>query len=337
MHAVPDVSLSGMDSSPQSIKSLLSALGLSKVHPTPKLFNFQGSDPMGTHLCKTSTEDDTSGTNDTNSTTGIAEDSNTLTLSKTCENVAEQINKLKNLDEHLLALHRVSAAAQTLVARRIIMLVIASLSTQGTTTLITSLQSVNLDGVQSLVRLLRLVDAGRIDGSPGDSFSVVTPSSLLPLRGLDFLSNAITTVVTQSHSSGKQLMSSCSRDLLAAAVGGAELFEQAGQRRRRLRRQASSDQEAVSDISILANPNFSVTRNLVQTLAVSTDQISQSANNSGMLQIIDALAACLFSSKLKPEHRFWALEQLLKVFSKGRSGMDTSLQNPREGNTYSNN
>ncbi len=330
--SVPDVSLSGMDSSPQSIKSLLSALGLSKMHPTPKLFNFHASDPMGTRLCKATTEDDSTDADVTDKTTDNVEDSNTLSLSKTCENVSEQISKLKSLDEHLVALRRVSAAVQTLVARRIIMLVIASLSTQGTTTLITNLQSVNLDGIQSLVRLLRLVDAGRIDGSSGDSFSVVTPSSLLPLRGLDFLSSAITTAVSQSHSSGQQLMSSCSRDLLAAAVGGAELFEQAGQRRRHLRRQASGDEGTVSDISILANPNFSVTRNLVQTLAMSTDQVSLSENNSGMLQIINALAACLFSSKLKPEHRFWALEQLLKVFSKGRNGMDSSLHNSQKGN-----
>ncbi|XP_064390094.1 probable E3 ubiquitin-protein ligase HERC1 isoform X2 [Halichondria panicea] len=321
---VPDVSLSGLDSSPQSLKSLLSALGLSKKNPTPRLFEFPAADPLGTRLCKTTTEDDSTDTVEAEKPTDSSDDSNSLSLSKTCENVAEQITKLKNLDEHLVALDRVSAATQTLVARRIIMLVIASLSTQGSTTLITSLQSVNLDSIQSLVRLLRLVDAGRIDGRPGDSFSVVTPSSLLPLKGLDCLSSAITTAVTQSHGSGKQLMSSCSRDLLAAAVGGAELFQQAGQRRRRQRRHIGTDEGAKSDISILTNPNFSVTRNLVQTLAKSTGQLSLSVNSTGMLQIIDALAACLFSSKLKPEHRFWALEQLLEVFSRGKIGMDTS-------------
>ena len=41
-------------------------------------------------------------------------------------------------------------------------------------------------------------------------------------------------------------------------------------------------------------------------------------DNSGVLNMTDALSACLFSSKLEPEHRFWALEQLLKMFSAGR-------------------
>ena len=41
-------------------------------------------------------------------------------------------------------------------------------------------------------------------------------------------------------------------------------------------------------------------------------------DNSGVLNMTDALSACLFSSKLEPEHRFWALEQLLKMFSSGR-------------------
>ena len=318
---VPDVSLSGLDGSPQSLKSLLSALGLSKKHPTPKQFTFPSADPLGTQLTKTTSETD-SNTSDKHE--GISNDNNTIRLSKACESVVEQVNKLQDLGEHLQALERVTAATQTLIARRIIMLLIACLSTQGPASLVSNLQSISLDSIQSLVRLLRLVDAGRIDGSPGESFTITTTSSLLPIKGIDCLSSAITTEVTQSHGSSKQLLQSCSRDLLAAAVGGAELLQQAGHRRRRQRRQAGAESGAKSDISVLTNPNFSVTCNLVQTLAKSTGQVSLSDNSAGMLQIIDALAACLFSSKLKPEHRFWALEQLLKVFSSSGKAMDGS-------------
>ena len=35
-----------------------------------------------------------------------------------------------------------------------------------------------------------------------------------------------------------------------------------------------------------------------------------------LAHMVDALASCLFSSKLKLEDRFWALKQLLKVFSR---------------------
>ena len=262
-------------------------------------------------------------------------------LHQVCTKVVEQISKLQSLDEHLLAIDRVAAATQTLVARRVTMLVIASLSTLGTTNLISSLQALDLVNIQSLVRLLRLVDAGRIDGTPGDSFSVTTPSSLLPIKGLDCISTAITTAVTQSIDSGMQLMQSCSRDLLAAAVGGAKLLQRAGRRRGQRRQQARSESggssgrtSAKSDISVLSNPNFSVTRNLVQTLAKSTSQVSLSANSSGMLQIIDALAACLFSSKLNMEHRFWALEQLLKVFSSNGVAKREQIIRESEGTVY---
>jgi len=221
---------------------------------------------------------------------------------------------------------------QTLVARRITMLVIASLSTDETLSFIEHLHSLRLVDILSLVRLLRLVHAGRIDGTPGKLFGVRTPSSLLPIKGLDCLSAAITTVVTDSLSAGSQLMQACSRDLLAAAVGGAKLLQKQRRRRRRDRRkdrEAAVDPGEKSDIAVLSNPSFAVTQSLVQTMAEAAGK-ALFAEDTGVLLMTDALAACLFSSKLESQYRFWALEQLLKVFASS-SRKDVSSRPQAEG------
>ncbi len=321
---VPGVILSGLDTSPQSLKSLLSALGLSQKRPTPRRFQFSGSDPLGESLCKSMNEREGEGAElgegETEGEGGMSgeEDGagNVFRMSSVCEDAVQQAQKLRSLGETVSAIRRISEAAQTMVARQITMLVIASLSTHGSDSFIASLRALGLVDVQSLIRLLRLVHAGRIDGTPGKSFSLTTQSSLQPIKGLECLSSAISTVVTDSVPAGSQLMQACSRDLLAAAVGGAELLQKSTRRRRRRieREKERHLEKDNSDVTILCNPNFSVSQSLVQTMAETAGKAVLS-DSTGVLQMTDALAACLFSSKLQPEYRFWALEQLLRVFS----------------------
>ena len=259
-------------------------------------------------------------------------DETVLKIGTVCEELVSQAIKLQNMDETVSSVLRITGAMQTLVARRITMLVIASLSTDETLSFIEHLHSLHLVDILSLVRLLRLVHAGRIDGTPGKLFGVRTPSSLLPIKGLDCLSAAITTVVTDSLSAGSQLMQACSRDLLAAAVGGAKLFQKQRRRRRRDRRkdrEAAVDPGEKSDIAVLSNPSFAVTQSLVQTMAEAAGK-ALFAEDTGVLLMTDALAACLFSSKLESQYRFWALEQLLKVFASS-SRKDVSSRPQAEG------
>lgn len=243
-------------------------------------------------------------------------DESVLKISSQCEELVSQAIKLQDVDENLCSLQRLTGAIQTLVARRITMLVIASLSTDNSLNFIDHLHSLNLVNILSLVRLLRLVHAGRIDGTPGRLFGVQTPSSLLPIKGLDCLSSALTTVVANSLQAGSQLMQACSRDLLAAAVGGAKLLQRPRRRRRkhRNRDEEEIDPNEKSDLAVLSNPSFAVTQSLVQTMAEAAGK-SLFADDTGVLLMTDALAACLFSSKLESQYRFWALEQLLKVFA----------------------
>ena len=243
-------------------------------------------------------------------------DEHILKIGPQCEELISQAIKLQDVEENLSALQRLTGAVQTLVARRITMLIIASLSTNNAINFVEHLRSLGLVNIHSLVRLLRLVHAGRIDGTPGRHFGVRTPSSLLPIKGLECLSSALTTVVTSSLEAGSQLMQACSRDLLAAAVGGAKLLEKPRRRRRRNRNRAEEaiDPNEKSDLAVLATPNFAVTQSLVQTMAEAAGK-ALFANDTGVLLMTDALAACLFSSKLESQYRFWALEQLLKVFA----------------------
>ena len=322
-----------MDTSPQSLKTLLSALGLSQKRPTPRRFEFSNTDPLGECLYRRERESGAEGEGQSGEGEGdgggeedVLEGVGVIKMGHTCSELVQQAQKLRSLAENFTAINRITAATQTLVARHVTMLVISTLSTQSKEDFISGLKALDLVEVKSLVRLLRLVHAGRIDGTPGKAFSVKTPSSLLPIKGLDCLGSAITAVVTESHSAGLQLMYACARDLLAAAVGGAELLQKGTRRRRRphrrghVERTPQFDWKEKSDLSTLSNPNFSVSQNLVQMMADVSGKMllgngSSVASSAGVLQITDALAACLFSSKLEPQHRFWGLEQLLKMFS----------------------
>ena len=322
LSAVPDIGIQGLEASQEALQSLLSALGLSQTNPSPRIHKFTEPDPMGEAWSRRGQEyGELFGATPDGTLVGGGDeelvDEHILKISPQCEEVVSQAIKLQDMDETISALQRLTSAVQTLVARRITMLVIASLSTDTSLDFAEHLRSVGLVNVLSLVRLLRLVHAGRIDGTPGRIFGVRTPSSLLPIKGLDCLSSALTTVVSDSLEAGSQLMQACSRDLLTAAVGGSKLLQRPRRRRRRHRingNDDSIDPNEKSDLAVLSNPNFAVTQSLVQTMAEAAGK-AVFADDTGVLLMTDALAACLFSPKLESQYRFWALEQLLKVFA----------------------
>ena len=338
---VPDSGIQGLDASQEALQSLLAALGLSHSNPSPRLHKFSEPDPMGEVWCRRDREyGELFGTRSDGTAAGGEEelvDEHALKIGTQCEELVSQAIKLQDMEENLSALHRLTGAVQTLVSRRITMLVIASLSTNTSLDFVSHLHSLGLVDVMSLVRLLRLVHAGRIDGTPGRLFGVSTPSSLLPIKGLDCLSSALTTVVTNSLESGSQLMQACSRDLLAAAVGGAKLLQNPRRRRRQLldhdgnkkEEDEYEDKNEKSDLAVLSNPNFSVTQSLVETMAEAAGK-ALFADDTGVLLMTDALAACLFSPKLESNYRFWALEQLLKVFASSTRKDSSSKPQPED-------
>ena len=254
-------------------------------------FVFEQDDPLGEEFLKIRTED------------GLQEDENStqvfgkgsvlhFKVSPICESLVSQAQKLTSLEENMEALKRVTDSALVLVSRQVTLMLIAS---------------------------LRLVDAGRINSMPGKALMIPTPSSIHPLPALQCLSDAIASVMTDERSfgAGLQLMLSCSTHLCTAAVGGAESIQQAGRKWGcRLGHRLFFGRNDNSDAAVLARPSFEVSQRLVKILAKSAGKfVGTDSLTGGVVKLMDALAACLFSAKLEAEQRLWALEQLLRVFA----------------------
>lgn len=273
---------------------------------------------MGEEFCQGSGRNDSIQQNESTDQLYARDPLHHFKISALCNDVMSQVQTLKSMEENLAALNRVVGGVQTLVARHVTLMLIASITVQNSSQLLSALKELGILDLRSLVRLLRLVDDGRINGTPSEMFIISTPSNLYPLPALQCLSDAISTVVTEgAPSAGMELMQSCSRDLLTAAVGGAELIRQAGRRlRKRWHSTGDDDDVDVSDdLSTLVSPNFKVSQRLVRILAKSSGKLVGTEEHlSGVVHMMDALAACLFSTKLEAKHRLWALQQLMKIF-----------------------
>lgn len=164
---------------PSSIKSLLSALGLSVSKPAPPIFTFSQNNPMGTHIEEAEIEE---------SITTI--EGEWHSLSPHCSTLVTQAIQLTSLDECVLASDRVLTAIQTQTSRRIVLKLLSSSISKG----LPPVKAISLDSVQHLIRLLRLVQANRV-GIQSDS-----------RRLQECVELAITAVASQGGQSGSQLL-----------------------------------------------------------------------------------------------------------------------------------
>lgn len=329
-----------VDDSVHFLDTLVSALGISQRRPPLQRFTFRSDDSLGEEALKVSQEDGLKHDETAKQVFGRGSVQQ-FKISDECDDLAYQVQQLKTLEENVSALNRITSAAQILVARHVYLMLIAALSTQQQSgKLLATLRSLELTNVKSLVQILRLVDADRVNGTPGKCFLVSLPSGGHPLPALDCLNGAIGSAVTdEGLSTGLHLMQVCSRDLFTAAVGGVELVQQAGRKRHRrlaARLHSSSsggEDEEDSDVSVLAKPNFKVSQRLVKILVKSAGKfIGNESLVGGLVQMMDALAACLFSSKLEAENRLWALRQLVKIFAATGAGevmKKCALQTPK--------
>lgn len=252
-----------------------------------------------------------------------------------CSRTVAQAQDLCSPDECLVALHRVTTALQSLVARHVSMLVLCAISTYPLKEFLASLGMLKLDNPSFLIGLLRLVHAGRIVGASGGQFSIKLRSSLLPVLGIDCLCAAIkaisslesttalagpqSTVMSPQTPGSHRFVQACCQDLVAAAVGGAEMLMMRGQCGKSLSKTVD-----VTDVSILSCPNFSVSQSLVQGMI---DAATTTCLGSGeVVCLTDALAACVISSKLQCEHRLWALKQMLRLLSTAEKEEDVDKE-----------
>ena len=215
---VPDVSLGGVDDSPYFLKPLLSALGVSRKKPSPQKYQFATDDTMGESLFRQDQDDPLKGEEEAPVTAegGGVVDHDTpppdcCKISSLCDEVMSQVQRLRTVEERVCALWRLTTGVQVLVARHVALMLVAHMSVQTSRTAVATLRNLELLDVQSLVRLLRLVGAGRVSNTPGGSFAVTLPSSLHPLRALQCLSNAISSVVTDEVPASQSILAGLER------------------------------------------------------------------------------------------------------------------------------
>ena len=208
-------------------------------------------------------------------------------LSTACQSVVDQATHLKTVQECRSAQNRLISAAMSLAARQLILYVIEALTLHSHDALYRALVSIGLADVSKLVHLLRLVHGGRVPGASSYKDSIaVAIAAVMARRGRQ-----------------SALVQACCRDLLAVAVGGVEFMKQ-GRKRKQHR----------TDLTVLANPEISITQRLVETITSSSSSSSNMAATSSS-PLADALSACILSLKLEPQYQLWALKQLLNLFA----------------------
>ena len=305
--AVHNISYVDPISSPSYYMILMSALGLFQTRATPETLLFTNRDPMAEGLYKVDGETYERCWNKTVLASTDNLSTGTYKISPACNNLMEQVLHLNTTEEVLTALDRIAIGTQTLTSRLVLLKIVTALSSQEPQEFLFCLKSLKLT-VQSFYRLLHLVHAGRISGAPSDSLHI--SASSFPHCSTDTLNSLSATIAAmildEGTSAVDDLMQSCSRDLYAVAVGGAQLSE-------RLAGPINTDS---SDVAIISNPNFQVSQTLIETLAKSASKLVGFSH--GVVSVTNALAACLFSYKLQGFHKLWALEQLVKILTATR-------------------
>ncbi|XP_068081364.1 probable E3 ubiquitin-protein ligase HERC1 [Anabrus simplex] len=224
--------------------------------------------------------------------------------------LGEQAALLLSSQDRISALQRTTAAAQVLMSRSVIMNVLSLLSVSGTScSLAAGLSAVGLSDIRKVVRLMGLTAGGRVElpqdlptveGTTGPPYLQLTQltSHLPPASAtcLNYLSSAIAALAETDTKASNLVVHMCTKELIAAAVTG------------------------------MSQPTagFAVTQALVSLLAshggttlteekLATSPVDPTSTNG--LQLADALAACVLSVRLAPEHRQWASQQLVKCIA----------------------
>ncbi|XP_037401666.1 probable E3 ubiquitin-protein ligase HERC1 isoform X2 [Pygocentrus nattereri] len=253
--------------------------------------------------------------------------------------LGEQAASLREAQERLVALRRVTATAQILLAYSMALRALSQISsTSSVCNQSSGLEALGLADIRILVRLMCLAAGGRVhmdvdqQGSGRGSLSDSTGSTFL-----SFLSSAIGSLVCHSPAAYRELVDICTQDLMAAATGmnlGAIVDQQQSSRL------SAGLKGAPRDPKEFTHPTFLVTQSLVSLLTekgvryrysaermesteskepgsppTTAPPLSQSALRVGPLELANALAACTLSARLTSKHRQWAAQQLVQALA----------------------
>ncbi|KAM7405656.1 hypothetical protein PAMP_000090 [Pampus punctatissimus] len=304
----------------EEFELLAGPLGLSERRIVPEAVQFPDSDPLGASIamvtasnsmeetllqigCQTSVDKSSSGR---------------VTL-------GEQAAALQNPHDRVMALRRVTAAAQVLLARTMVMRALSLLSVSGSScSLAAGLESLGLTDIRTLVRLMCLAAAGRAGlstsptaGSGHAERPRGTTKASKPISCLAYLSTAVGCLASNSPNAAKLLVQLCTQNLISAATGMNLTTVDDPIQRKFL---PSFLRGVAEENKLVTSPNFVVTQALVALLADKGARLRPAYDKADMekrgpLELANALAACCLSSRLSSQHRQWAAQQLVRTLA----------------------
>uniref|UniRef100_A0A667Y6L3 HECT-type E3 ubiquitin transferase n=1 Tax=Myripristis murdjan TaxID=586833 RepID=A0A667Y6L3_9TELE len=304
----------------EEFELLAGPLGLSERRVVPEAVQFPDSDPLGASVAMVTA------TNSMEETLlQIGCQSSVDKSSSGRVTLGEQAAALQNPHDRVMALRRVTAAAQVLLARTMVMRALSLLSVSGSScSLAAGLESLGLTDIRTLVRLMCLAAAGRagLSTSPtAGSGPTERPRGAAkaskPISCLAYLSTAVGCLASNSPNAAKLLVQLCTQNLISAATGMNLTTVDDPIQRKFL---PSFLRGVAEENKLVTSPNFVVTQALVALLADKGARLRPAYDKAdiekrGPLELANALAACCLSSRLSSQHRQWAAQQLVRTLA----------------------
>ncbi|XP_062334757.1 probable E3 ubiquitin-protein ligase HERC1 [Osmerus eperlanus] len=327
---------------------LLSPLGLSEKRMVPDPISFSEADPLGAMVNTTS-----------NTERALVHKGAASAEQKGPLSLGEQASLLRDPQDRLQALRRVTSTAQILLAYSMVMRALSQTSSSASESSQSSgLEALGLADIRVLVRLMCLAAAGRVHtGAEQQGAGRGASSEGSSSAFLSFLSSAIGSLVSHSACAYRELVDICTQDLIAAATGMNLGAISDPQQRARLKGGSQQQQRDYRDLTLaMTPPNFLVTQSLVCLLTekgvryrYSGERMEQEIKDAGSpgpsvsaasppppagarvgpLELANALAACALSARLTSKHRQWAAQQLVQALAA------SERDNPPRPQTYS--
>ncbi|CAL8352432.1 unnamed protein product [Merluccius merluccius] len=325
----------------EEFEMLAGPLGLGERRLVPEAVQFPDSDPLGASVAMVTATNSMEETLLQIGCQGSVDKSSSGRVT-----LGEQAAALQNPHDRVMALRRVTAAAQVLLARTMVMRALSLLSVSGSScSLAAGLESLGLTDIRTLVRLMCLAAAGRagLSTSPPTGSGPVerprgTSKASKPISCLAYLSTAVGCLASNSPNAAKLLVQLCTQNLISAATGMNLTTVDDPIQRKFL---PSFLRGVAEENKLVTSPNFVVTQALVALLADKgarlrpaydkTDQEKRGLWRSliahlyarpfhnpsavGALELANALAACCLSSRLSSQHRQWAAQQLVRTLA----------------------
>ncbi|XP_041442593.1 probable E3 ubiquitin-protein ligase HERC1 isoform X2 [Xenopus laevis] len=306
----------------EEFELLAGPLGLNERRIVPEPVQFSDSDPLGASVAMVTATNSMEETLMQIGCHGTLEKSSSGRIT-----LGEQAAALVNPHDRVMALRRVIAAAQVLLARTMVMRALSLLSVSGSScSLAAGLESLGLTDIRTLVRLMCLAAAGRAGLSTSLSTTLSTSSersrglhskTSKPISCLAYLSTAVGCLASSTPSAARLLVQLCTQNLISAATGVNLTTVDDPVQRKFL---PSFLRGIAEENKLVTSPNFVVTQALVALLADKGAKLRPNYDKAemekrGPLELANALGACCLSSRLSSQHRQWAAQQLVRTLA----------------------